>query len=160
MQPGRPQKFHLAAPVREGAWHEVLVLGSDDRLRISVDVARRRAWLGAGQEVLAVLEPGEVRLVPGANLQEVEEKVRALAQADEPEAASHEMAARTRYLRLRVNADGRLLVPKDVRMCLGLDPARPDYVVLRIWRTAVTLRRGDGSIYAESEDVLEDSELP
>ena len=70
------------------------------------------------------------------------------------------MALRRRYLRLRVNSDGRMPVPKDVRLCLGLDPVDPTYVSITIRREKVTLEPGVISDYELAEDMLSSEELP
>lgn len=161
MPPGRPQRSRLAAALSEGAWHEVLILGKDDRLTISGDVSRRRAWLSPGNELLAVLSPHRtVRLMPGSEAGPVEAKLQALAAESDIGAEAAELAIRRRFLRLRVNSDSRVVVPKDIRACLSLDPVGPAYVSLTIGRHRVLLEATDESVYSEAEQLLEAYELP
>ncbi len=44
------------------------------------------------------------------------------------------------YLRLRVDSDGRMRVPKDFRLCLGLDPVSPAYVAIESSPMGVRVR--------------------
>lgn len=160
MSSGRPQKSRLLPDNRNGTWHEVLILGPDDRLRVSADVTRRRPWLEPGNEVLATLCPEcAVRLTPFSNAKAVENQLRLLATKELDGNEAVELAIRRRYLRLRVNSDYRMLLPKDVRLCLGLDPVAHSYVILTVLRTVVELRPGERTIYEIAENALDESSL-
>lgn len=161
MPAGRPQKSRFAAADLDGAWHEMLVLGYDDRLRISVDVSRRCPWLAPGQEVLAILgSQHRVRLAPRSDAAAIEAQLQHLAAEQKSDSEHVEVAIRRRYLRLRVNGDARITLPKDVRFCLGLDPVAPAYVSLTIGRQHVVLEGEDASVYLAAEELLEEYDLP
>lgn len=162
MPRGRPQKTRFRSDDPNVTWQEVIVIGTDDRVNISSDSARCRSWLVSGSELLAVLRPN--RVVSLGPLEEgrtqVEDLVRTSVESADAASETIALAAQIRYLRLRVDSDSRIRIPKDVRLCLGLDPIRPDYVRLVIRRNDVRIEAAAESDYLDAEDALADFDLP
>ena len=138
------------------------MIGTDDRVKITSDSARRRSWLVPGSEVIAVLRSARVvSLMPYQEVApQVEDEIRAATAGMSAESEALELAIQNRYLRLRVDSDARIRIPKDIRLCLGLDPVRPAYVRLVIRRDGVTLEAAEESDYEVSEDALTNLDLP
>ena len=162
MPRGRPIKSRIAPWGHEGPWREVLVLSTNDRLPISADVSRRRLWLAPGKELLAVLNSGRsISLLPYADKgAQVEKQMRSIEKADEALSEAEELALHTRYLRLRVDSDSRVRLPKDARVCLGLDPIAPVCVSVTLREEEVTLEPAETSDYAFAEELLSDFDIP
>jgi hypothetical protein len=53
-----------------------------------------------------------------------------------------------------------MVIPKDIRACLALDPVGPVLVSITVGRQRVLLEGADASGYAEAEDFLEELDLP
>lgn len=161
MAGGRPTRSQIVPPDAGTTWIEILVLDSNDRLKMSADVARQCQWLTSGNEILAVLRPGNlITLLPyETEGRAVEDQFSDLIADESATSLAMQLALRQRYLRLRVN-DARMPVPKDVRLCLGLDPVSPTYVILVIRGDRVTLEPPRSEIYEEAEDLLSTFDLP
>jgi hypothetical protein len=117
--------------------------------------------LAPDREVLAVLCPDPlVKLMPHSEVGPVQERLQSLASVEDAHSEAVELAIRDRYLRLRVNSDSRMVLPIDVRFCLGLDPIEPAYISLTISRGLVGLQRADPEMYTAAEELLEGTGLP
>lgn len=163
MARGRPTKSRISGAHSSQVWTEIIIISVDDRITISAEISRRCSWLVAGKELLAVLLPGQmIELLPYAeNGPEVEKAIDELASTDDIQTTSPtQVGIMYRYLRLRVNMDSRIVVPKDVRLCLGLDPVAPSYVRINIRPNVVTIRPGLLSDYEDAENLLSGLQLP
>ena len=162
MPRGRPQKIRFGSDDPDATWQEIIVIGTDDRVKISSDSARRRSWLAPGNELLAVLRSNRVAsLMPYREAApQVEKEISAAAAEQGTASEATELAIQRRYLRLRVDSDAHIRIPKDIRLCLGLDPVNPAYVRLIIRRDGVTLEAAEESDYEASEDALTGLDLP
>ena len=103
MSRGRPQKTHFTSLASDATWQEVIVVGPDDRVKISSNTARRRLWLAPGNEVLAVLRSNRVAsLMPYAEVApQVEKEISAAANEQGAASEAIELAIQRRYGRLR-----------------------------------------------------------
>lgn len=163
MSAGRPTKFKLASPNSKGAWRETLVVGSDDRMRVSNDIVRRIPWLSPGSEILAILwDANTVELRSGDDIEKIERTISDMAVLEGEEREEEELAYRTVFLRLRVNTDPRVVIPKEMRLCLGLDPIEPGFVTLTIRRASVYLTLGSAEDFSIAAGLIDltDSEMP
>jgi bifunctional DNA-binding transcriptional regulator/antitoxin component of YhaV-PrlF toxin-antitoxin module len=153
---GRPTQFQIAAQVGK-TWRAVVELGEDNRLPIPVDASRRATWLGRDRAVLAVLgEDASVTLRPYAPFGEkVEAKLAELADIGSEESERLIRAIRATRLRLKVYEDGRMIVPADVRMALGLPPTGAAYLSLTVLGDQVVLKESGPREISEAADLLE-----
>jgi bifunctional DNA-binding transcriptional regulator/antitoxin component of YhaV-PrlF toxin-antitoxin module len=153
---GRPTQFQIAAQVGK-TWRAVVELGEDNRLGVPVDASRRAPWLGRDQAVLAVLgEDASVTLQPYAPFGEkVEAKLAELAENGSAESERLIRAIRATRLRLKIYEDGRMIVPADVRMALGLPPAGAAYLSLTVLGDEAVLKESGPREISEAASLLE-----
>lgn len=153
---GRPTQFQIAAQVGK-TWRAVVELGEDNRLPIPVDASRRAPWLGRDQPVLAILgEDASVTLRPYAPFGEkVEAKLAELAEIGSEESERLIRAIRATRLRLKVYEDGRMIVPADVRMAVGLAPTGAAYLSLTVLGEEAVLKESGPREISEAASLLE-----
>ena len=157
---GRPTQFQIAAQVGK-TWRAVVELGEDNRLPIPVDASRRAPWLGRDQAVLAVLgEDGSATLRPYAPFGErVEVKLAELAELGTDESERLIRAIRATRLRLKIYEDGRMIVPADVRMAVGLAPTGAAYLSLTVLGDEAVLKESGPREISEAASLLEDMDI-
>lgn len=153
---GRLPRARLAARAELLPWQTLVILGKDDRLSIPREAARARTWLEEGNQILVSLRGnGTVLLEPFAP--HGEEITRQLEDASTPDDVR--LALQVRYVRLRVDTDYRVRVPKEVRFCLGTHPTEPTYIWLRITNSEVSLRRARPRDLIDAEEILAEAHL-
>jgi bifunctional DNA-binding transcriptional regulator/antitoxin component of YhaV-PrlF toxin-antitoxin module len=153
---GRPTQFQIAAQVGK-TWRAVVELGEDKRLPVPVDASRRASWLGRDGTVLAVLgEDARVTLRPYAPSGErIEAKLAELAESGSAEDERLILAIRATRLRLKIYEDGRMIVPADVRMALGLPPAGAAFLSLTVLGDEAVLKQSGPRELSEAAALLE-----
>jgi len=159
-QRGRPTQFQIAAQLGK-SWRAVVELGEDNRLSIPNDAARRAPWLEREQTILAVPEEdGSVALLPYETYgKKVEEVLKDLAARDTEESERQILAIRTTRLRLAIYGDGRMIVPADIRMGLGLPPKGAFYLSLTVLAGKATLKASGPREISEAHSLLETIDL-
>jgi hypothetical protein len=157
---GRPTQFQIAAQVGK-TWRALVELGEDNRLSIPIDAARRAPWLGRGFTVLAVLgDDGSATLLPyEIHGKRVEAALAELAANGSEQSETLIRAIRATRLRLAIYGDGRMVVPADIRMCLGLPPTRAFFLALTILDGEASLKAGDSRDLSEAHRILESIDL-
>jgi hypothetical protein len=157
---GRPTQFQIAAQAGK-TWRAVVELGEDNRLPVPVDASRRAPWLGRDKAVLAILgEDGDVTLRPYAPFGErVEAKLTELAEIGSEESERLIRAIRATRLRVKIYEDGRMIVPTDVRMCLGLIPAGAAFLSLTVLGDEAVLKASGPREISEAATLLENLDL-
>jgi len=157
---GRPTQFQITAQVGK-TWRAVVELGEDNRLPVPVDASRRAPWLGRDQAVLAILgEDASVTLRPYAPFGEkVEAKLAELAENGSEESERLIRAIRATRLRLKIYEDGRMIVPADVRMALGLSPAGAAFLSLKVLGDEAVLKESGPREISEAAALLETIDL-
>lgn len=119
MTQGRPPSWNPFAELAPGIWTEAVEFGSKGQFIIPVAARRRLPWLsGAVAEgLLATLEPGRfAQLEPWSEtgqrvVRQVEERLELATGNSRSEIA---LAAMDRYMRIGLEATGRLAVPANL----------------------------------------------
>ncbi len=157
---GRPTQFQIAAKVGK-TWRAVVELGEDNRLSIPIDAARRAAWLGREQAVLAVLgEDGTASLLPyEPHGKRIEAKLEELAADGSEESERLILAIRSTRQRLAIYGDGRMIVSADVRMCLELPPTGAFFLSLTVLDGKALLKASGPRELSEAHSLLETIDL-
>jgi DNA-binding transcriptional regulator/RsmH inhibitor MraZ len=140
MNAGREPNWNPVSRVHPSVWTEVVGLSSKDRMSIPLMARRRLEWLSAGiTDLLTILEAdGSAEVVPwkgeGADrIAQIEAVLRGVTEPDRSEIA---LAAMDRYIRLRLDGTGRMVLPTTLLSHLeAIDPPALRVVVRdgRLW---------------------------
>jgi DNA-binding transcriptional regulator/RsmH inhibitor MraZ len=140
MSAGREPNWNPVSRMHPSVWTEVVGLSSKDRMSIPLMARRRLEWLSVGTtELLAILEAdGSAEVVSwkggGADrIAQIEAVLRGLTEPDRSEVA---LAAMDRYIRLRLDGTGRMVLPTTLLSHLeAIDPPALRLVVRngRLW---------------------------
>lgn len=127
MSAGREPNWNPVLRAHPFVWTEVVGLSSKNRISIPLMARRRLEWLWAGTtELLAILEAdGSAEIVSwkgegSDRIVQIEAVLRGLT---EPERSEIALAAMDRYIRLRLDGTGRMVLPTTLLSHLeAVDP--------------------------------------
>jgi len=127
MTAGREPNWNPVSRVHPSVWTEVVGLSSKDRMSIPLMARRRLDWLSDGTtDLLAVLEAdgsAEVVSWKDEGVDRIAQMEAVLGGLAEPDRSAVALAAMDRYIRLRLDGTGRMVLPTTLLSHLdAIDP--------------------------------------